>query len=320
VTGNVDALECVLRKIGIDDVAFGNPTTTDNTKRIQFYRDNGARFNASTPAWNTLADSIDTMRRFDAILYACRGSEVWKTNAQEGLLRQYANEGGRVFATHFSYVWLEGDSEWVNSATWGAGGQATSSDTTALRSDVNTGFPKGLAFSQWLSNVGALAVTTPPRVDILYSRKSVTDAPAATTKWITSPSTPWVKTVQHMTFNTPFTATDPKNYCGRVLFSDFHVNNGSTSSATFPAHCTGTTLTAQEKILEFMLFDLASCVNGDNLPPPPPPTCTPRTCAEAGASCGQVADGCGNLTPNCGDCPPGETCGGAGVPGKCGGP
>jgi len=321
VTGNVDALECVLKKVGIDNRAFGDPTTTDNSKRIQFYRDNGASYSTSTPAWTTLADNITTMRRYDAILYACRGTESYKTDAREALLRQYANEGGRVFATHFSYVWLRGDSEWVNSAVWGAGGAATSGDLDPLRANVNTGFPKGAAFAQWLGIVGALSVTTPPQVDILYSRKSATNTAGASTKWISSPATPDVQTVQHMTFNTPFTATDPKNYCGRVLFSDFHVNNGSTGSSTFPTHCPNTyTLTDQEKILEFMLFDLASCVNGDNLPPPVPPTCTPKTCAELGAKCGQVANGCGGLTPVCGTCPAGETCGGGGTPGECGGP
>ncbi len=328
VTGSVDALECVLRKIGIDDSAFGNPTTTDRFKRIQFYQDNGARINGSTPSWTSLVDDSTTMSRFDAIILACRASERDLSGTTNGnrmaRLRAYADAGGRVFATHWSRAWIRQDSTWTGVATWGSGNGATSGDGDPLVSDVVTTFTKGTHFAQWLSNVGALSSPLPtPKVEILASRTSISDLPTASkgVKWITSPSSPDVKTVQHMTFNTPYTATDPKNYCGRVLFSDFHVNNASVGTSTnFPSECTAGGLTDQEKILEFMLFDLASCVNGDNLPPPPAPTCTPKTCADVGAECGQVADGCGDLTASCGTCTkPGETCGGAGVPGKCGG-
>ena len=46
-------------------------------------------------------------------------------------------------------------------------------------------------------------------------------------------------------------------------------------------------------------------------------TCVPGTCASAHAGCGPVGDGCGNLI-QCGTCTAPETCGGAGVPYKCG--
>jgi hypothetical protein len=84
----------------------------------------------------------------------------------------------------------------------------------------------------------------------------------------------------------------------------------------FPAECDNNPLTTQEKVLAFMLFDLASCVTSV---PPTPPACTPKTCAEQGIDCGQAGDGCGNVI-TCPMCPAGTTCGGAGVPNKCGAP
>jgi len=131
----------------------------------------------------------------------------------------------------------------------------------------------------------------------------------------------------HYTFNTPVGVPDAQQ-CGKVLFSDFHVANASTSPSTaFPTECmtnetTGkacTTaapcpMTPQEKVLEYMLWDLASCV-----PPPPKPVCTPLTCAGQSIQCGPAGDGCGNVL-DCGTCTPPQTCGGGGVPGQCGTP
>jgi hypothetical protein len=116
----------------------------------------------------------------------------------------------------------------------------------------------------------------------------------------------------HYTFNTP---VGQSNQCGHVIYSDFHVANAADGPGTnFPSECDATGLTAQEKILEYMIWDLASCVPG----PPTPPTCTPITCADQNISCGPAGDGCGNEITSCGMCTPPQTCGGGGVSGQCG--
>jgi hypothetical protein len=73
----------------------------------------------------------------------------------------------------------------------------------------------------------------------------------------------------HYTFNTPVGAP-PEQQCGRVVYSAFHVNDASSDDKLYPTECSDKPLTPQEKVLMFMLFDLASCVQTDKKPPVPP--------------------------------------------------
>lgn len=109
--------------------------------------------------------------------------------------------------------------------------------------------------------------------------------------------------IQQFSFNTPYGAPAEAS-CGRVAYSGFHVAaqadgdgmNGSFGEVVFPEHCAGS-LTDQEKVLLYMLFDLGACV-GD---PPPPPECKPTTCEALNARCGLAPDGCGGVL-DCGPC------------------
>ena len=217
-----------------------------------------------------------------------------------------------MFATHYSYTWLYNDPPFEGTATW---------DTQQTNPpDPITGFvdftnPKGQAFAQWSMAVGAS--TTYGQVFPIDQAKRDFDAvnAAQAQQWLYWDNA-GTNTPLHYTFNTPVGATDAQT-CGRVLFSDFHVANGN-SAGPYPAECDqlGTTLSPQEHLLEFMLFDLASCITPTV--PPPPPSCTPKTCMEQGFTCGPQGDGCGNVLA-CGGCTAPETCGGGGTPGVCGG-
>ena len=81
--------------------------------------------------------------------------------------------------------------------------------------------------------------------------------------------------VEYLSFNAPIGVPETQQ-CGRAVFNDLHVstsgeNGKDTPGQPFPTGCQVRDLTAQEKAVEFLLFDLTSCVQPDDKIPEPPP-------------------------------------------------
>jgi hypothetical protein len=82
----------------------------------------------------------------------------------------------------------------------------------------------------------------------------------------------------YFSFDTPVNLSPPTMgpnpsgaaYCGRAVFSDLHVagDPSTNDSSPPPDGCANVDLSSQEKALEFMLFDLSSCVIPDTIQPP----------------------------------------------------
>ncbi len=314
VTGNADPIECVLPKIGIDLAEFGDPSA--NT-RVGFYRANGASYSGATPLAATLTGSTATLANYDVVIFDCEGSQINKTPAALANMLTYTGSGGRIYASHYSYAWG------FTNDPWGCGnGCVTPMHSTAnwqvdqvappnLTGFIDQGSATGMLLAQWLQYIGAS--TTLARIPVQQVRKDSNGILSPPTTQLmyadpaVSPNTPL-----EFSFNTPAFAP-PAMQCGRFMFSDFHVNTGGVGAGTFPGSCgAASPMTPQEKVLEFMLFDLTSCIQ----PTGPTPMCTPRTCAQQMIDCGPAGDGCGNLL-QCGTCVAPQQCGAGGTPGQC---
>jgi hypothetical protein len=285
-TGGADTLECLLRRVGVDADEYEPGGSGEG--RIHIYQGNhGADDPVATntsPAGPSsqaaLWTSSDQLMDYDVVLLSCEGDETANMNQQA--LHDYASAGGRVFASHFHYAWFNsgpyGDE---NLANWTAGSNEIGNVSGSIVTTLPNGkpFAKGQALAAWLANVGALRNGKLPIEDAKHNA----DVTAANT-----PSQPWIVAesgllasgaTQYFSFNTPTDAlanvsdTASASYCGRVVFSDLHVGAASRDNRgrPVPDGCANAALSPQEAALEFMLFDLSSCIVPDEIPPTPPP-------------------------------------------------
>ncbi len=264
VTGRADLLECTLRKIGVEDKEFVEPLPDGNGRIHVFKSLNGIDIGSGTIGGSSLYKNLDFLKKYDQVLLPCEGNARTTDKDDKAManLVSYANAGGKVFTTHYGYVWLQSSTDpiWKGLTTW-----ATLTDSVAsLPATIDESFPKGKAMAEWLQNVGA--TKTQGQLDIIDARLDITSP-------VKAPAQVWVKSTkpestQHFTFNTPIDKPVAEQ-CGRVIYSDFHVVGLDDFSTPyfFPNECTPGPLSAQERVIEFMLFDLASCVQPDADPP-----------------------------------------------------
>ncbi len=319
-TGAVDTMECVLLKMGIAQSEFVNPVIAGGlptaVQRVHMYKgsivNGGAVVNGTTPTEAALTETASVMNAYDVVLFPCQGNAGTYTapngfpNTRTNLIN-YTAVGGRAFTTHYHYDLLQGNGTFDGTANWTPNGGSWNGPFTGK---IDQGFGRGLTLAAWLKQpivFGGTLGQIP--VDVIRNDFSSVNAPAQRWMYTNNPPDQGLATMAiHYTFDTPFGAM---NTCGRVVYSDFHVeNSGNANGLVMPAECAAGAMTAQEKLLEFMLFDLTSCVSS--------PMCTPKTCAQQGITCGPAGDGCGGLL-QCGNCVSPQTCGGGGQPGQCGG-
>jgi len=278
-TGGADTLECLLRRVGIDASEFVAGGSAQG--RIQIFAGGAAPIviggfgfgsapNTSPPGPSSkdgLWNSVDNLMKYDIVLLSCEGDET--ENMNQDAMHKYTDAGGRVFASHFHYSWFNsGPYSTENLASWKTGAR----DMGEIQADIVTSFPKGQALAQWLQNVNALQ-NGKLTIEDAKNNATVTAANTPSQAWINASGKP--DATQYFSFNTPVPvqgADFASNVCGRVVFSDLHVGaaSGDNGILPVPMECSDGELSPQEKALEFMLFDLSSCITPDTAPPAPP--------------------------------------------------
>jgi len=287
-TGVQDALECLVRKLGVAEEEFTNPR---GGGRVQLFAGHyGAeRFTDSLnageafPPVGALWSDLPSLQAYDVVLLSCDGRRPDRDGADDKDERalqamfDYANLGGRVFGSHYQEVWFQrGPAPFPDLATY-----TDPDDLEDISAEIVTDFPKGEAMADWAVAMGASA--TPGAVPIRGAKQTIaSENEAYAQRWLASEDP---ATVQYLSANTPLGAPEGEQ-CGRVVLSDIHVSPGSRpteeepdlpsddlseSKVGFPGGCVTTTLSPQEKLLAFMLFDISACIVPDDQAPTAPP-------------------------------------------------
>jgi hypothetical protein len=277
-TGSADAIECLVRKLGIADKEIG---TAGSAGHIHLYSDfsaagkgvgsfaagwpggPGATFADSQNLWNPTTPytgGYDAMKKYDIVILSCEGGQYSGTKPQAAMdaLKKYADLGGRVFLSHWHNIWIEGATNpvgamkpavWAPTTAGGTDGVATWNNngpdfndppTTSDPGDLidEVRNPKGMSFATWMVNVGGSLV----RDSIAISEGRQTAKAVDDTKterWVYwNHGTPVVEYPQDFQFTTP-NEVPADQRCGKVVFSDMHVSSGSTSSSANPYPGTG---------------------------------------------------------------------------------
>jgi hypothetical protein len=285
--GGADAMECLPRRLGIDDAEFTTSagdgrihlfTATDNggdlsVKAFDASLNGGAALPHSMQLWQDLA----TLKKYDIVILSCEGTAfaAEKPIASRQALYDYASQGGRIFASHWAHVWFsDGPAPVPTTGQW-MSRQNPAEAATPMPASINQTFPKGEALAKWLVNVGAS--TTQGTLNVVGPRDDIQAInPALSREWITldNPNYPQApKVVEYMSFNAPIGAPEAES-CGRAVFTGLHVSNSVEDRVVqppgFPLECDAAELSAQEKAVAFMLFDLSACIQNDDEPPKPP--------------------------------------------------
>jgi hypothetical protein len=261
-TGAVDTLECLLRKVGIEDTEF---STSSGSGRVHLFAGTsgsathqfsaslgGAAFASASALWASSA----SLSAYDQVMLGCDGIQnpgnAISANALAAM-ETYANAGGRVYLAHLHNYWLQQTANWASIAGWAN----LPFPPDPLAAQVANDFPQVAIEYAWLVATGATPVAG--SLSIHGARQTAISIDGSIARrWIsaTANSQP---SIQLFTFTTPVGEASGSQE-GRVLFTDMHAYVADQANQPFPTGCASTALSAQEQALIYATFDLQRCV------------------------------------------------------------
>jgi hypothetical protein len=281
-TGVADSLECLLHRIGVDDSEFvAGAARAGHVHIFSAQNDGGAGAavtGGSPDPSQSLWDSLAHMMPYDLVLFSCEGAETNAlTDSARTHLIDYLDNGGRAFMSHYHYAWFTPTGPFSTSsqplATWATGARPDNDPVGAVVATTTADgglFPEGVSMGRWLANVGATQDGGLYPIHDSHDNATVTQASTGTQVWLAGDdASASPGNAQYLSMDLPM-GMDLS--CGRVVYSELHAGGvqddagvgvdyaGSPSVRIVPSGCADRDLTPQEKALEFMVFNLSSCL------------------------------------------------------------
>ena len=256
-SGDYDQIECVLKRIGIDEVDLFNG------------RSPGATNPPTIAELSTLLTDEKRLLRYNILIINCTDNQYQSLLSQSGVkatLEKFVRSGGRLYVTDWAYDVIEQVPQFSpyicfepQSLPGPAMCMANPERATAADSRNPYGGKNKVLDPQMVKWLQQFPGTINPNneVDIGYSfvivNSTSADPKTMTKTWVQGP-TPVGTRAQTVTFD--------YNSCGRVHFSTYNTEpDGVVNESTrWPNSCKGN-FTPQERLLEYLFFNIASCVN-----------------------------------------------------------
>jgi uncharacterized protein (TIGR03382 family) len=307
VTGSADAIECIFNQIGIANSEITDPTGKGS---INLYEggngSGGAVVSAASPTEASLLESPSLLNSYDLVMFGCQGNAndpIAKNdtgNALENILA-YTSSGGRIFTTHYEYVWLNNAKTFPGVANWIAD-QGTISETPEFAKGSGDGiatidqtYAEGAVLATWLQGIGASYNNTLGQVELTNMREDETGAinPPAQSWATANSSTSFTgNPSMQFTFNTPLGTSGTPTVAIAFSNSTAVFQPGDTAD-TVTVDVTNNSTTAADSSLQ-LAVSLPSAITPVSLVDPtggwtctlasPTSTCTRTTSLAAGAT------------------------------------
>lgn len=254
VSGGEDTLPCLLRKLGIDESEFG---TSFSDARVRLFQGKGGPTQLGDDAQAVLSPAAALwtkpapLSNFDLVLLGSETDQNVGDKTAEALsaIHDYVATGGRLLVQHFQNYFLSAGSADVASV-------ATFSQQANLASPIQIKVDQGSERGQQLA--ASLHALDPQgtlgELTLKSGRNSVqaVKAPALRLLYGEAPAS-----VQ--AYSLDLAAEAGQGACGRLIETELLTGAGD-SADSFPGGCTSSGLTAQERALAYLIFDLGACL------------------------------------------------------------
>jgi hypothetical protein len=210
----------------------------------------GGTLSAST----TLTASATKLSSYDLTLFGCEGATVTRTVAAAQNLVDYTTAGGRLLLTHYESNWFtSAPAPWPSIGTFNPG---TAITALTVIDSVDSTSPEGSMMSSWLTNVGASTTAGQISVDSPRAGCTLVDGTMADTLLVLDPALNpgTAKDIQAFEASTPLGGAS----CGRIVYSDLHFIDATTSTI-FPTECVAGPISPAQLGVLYLVLQLGAC-------------------------------------------------------------
>ena len=259
VSGDYDQIECVLKRIGIDELDMYNGRTV------------GTSNPPAMAELGTLLGDETKLLSYNILIVNCTDNQYQSLLATPQVkknLEKFVRSGGRLYVTDWAYDVIEQVPEFAPYLCFEPQSlpgpamclmspeRATAADSRSFYGGQYRVLDKEMV--KWLEQLPGV-INRNAQVAVDYSfvvvSKASDDPKTKTKVWVDGPAAGYG--------NRPQTVTFDYNACGRVHFSTYNTEpDGVVSeSARWPGNCKAS-FSPQERLLEYLFFNIASCVQG----------------------------------------------------------